>query len=41
MSTSATVHWEWFYQWSAAINSYFPRFSNNNIVKGNKINFSN
>ena len=33
MSTSATVHWEWFEQWEHAIRTYFPKFSKNNIVQ--------
>ena len=33
MSTAATVHWEWFYQWNQAISTYFPKFSSKNIVK--------
>jgi hypothetical protein len=26
MSSAATVHWEWFYQWNHAAKTYFPKF---------------
>ena len=33
MSSAATVHWEWFDQWNHAIETYFPKFDSNKIVK--------
>ena len=33
MSSSATVHWEWFYRWNHAVKTYFPKFDTNKIVK--------
>ena len=33
MSTSATVHWEWFGTWSRAIANFMPRYAKNSIVK--------
>jgi len=34
LSTSATVEWEWFGHWKVAVDSYFPRYAENNIVRG-------
>ena len=33
MNTSASVSWEWFGTWSAAINSYFPQYAVNKVVR--------
>lgn len=33
MSSAATVHWEWFYQWNHAVKTYFPKFDAKKIVK--------
>jgi hypothetical protein len=34
MATNASVSWEWFYHWGPAFKTYFPRYSENNIVQG-------
>jgi len=34
LDTSGTMAWEWFGSWENAIKTYFPRYSENNIVKG-------
>jgi len=34
MNTSATVAWEWTLTWTLAINKYFPRYTQRDIVRG-------
>ena len=34
MSTSGSVEWEWIAHWNEALQTYFPKYSANNIVRG-------
>jgi hypothetical protein len=34
MDMNASVSWEWFYNWGKALKTYFPRYSENDIVQG-------
>ena len=30
LAARGSVHWEWFYGWGEAFDTYFPRFTSNN-----------
>jgi hypothetical protein len=34
LSTSGSVHWEWFGHWEHAIATYFPRYAERGVLKG-------
>jgi hypothetical protein len=34
LSTSGTIEWEWIAHWKTALANYYPRYSENDILKG-------